>query len=322
MKNILIAILFLISGLAKSQTNAPDYTASITFPASYQVGNYIEFAQATTLMANASGYFEISVAYGRGNIAAAATYIVATSHANPDIWREAGLVNANDYAFNSQRNFTIDVNSNTNKFRVRAINTYGTPGETQGIFIKIRPINFTTSFTTLNTSSITGTDTNVTKFQPMTNEWNLYVGNPFSADGAKIGLKVNGDGNVGIGVNPKSEYKLGVNGAIHTKEVNIDLNNWADYVFEKDYALPTLEEVEEHINEKGHLPSIPSTQEVLKNGINVGDNQRLLLQKIEELTLYSIEQNKKIKALESENGKIKLLLERVENLEKTINQTK
>lgn len=112
-------------------------------------------------------------------------------------------------------------------------------------------------------------------------------------------------GNVGIGINnPKN--KLDVNGTIHAKEINIDLQGWADYVFTEDYRLPTLEEVERHIQEKGHLPSIPSQKEVMENGIDLGNNQRALLQKIEELTLYSIEQNKQIK----------ILSERVEKLEK------
>jgi hypothetical protein len=321
MKNMLIAILLFIISMIKAQTYPSEYITNITFPAGYAKGDYIEFAQASTMYANASGYFEISIVYGRGYLVAASTHLVSTSHSNPDIWREAGVVNANDYTSANQRNFTIDVNSNTNKFRVRAINTYGTPGESQGIFIKIRPINFVTSFTSLSTT-ITGNDTNVTKFQPMTNEWNLYVGNPFSTDGAKIGMKVNGDGNVGIGTNPQNNYKLGVNGAIHAKEVNIDLQGWADYVFEEGYRFPTLEEVEKYIQEKGHLPNIPSVKEVLEQGINIGDSQRLLLQKIEELTLYSIEQNKQIKKLENKNKDLEKQLKKIKSLEEELQEIK
>ncbi|MCT3907097.1 hypothetical protein HZQ01_16695 [Elizabethkingia anophelis] len=99
------------------------------------------------------------------------------------------------------------------------------------------------------------------------------------------------DGNVGIGTtNPQN--KLDVNGTVHAKEVKVDMAGWADFVFEKEYHLPTLDEVEQHIHEKGHLPNIPNTKEVMENGISLGENQKLLLQKIEELTLYSIEQNK------------------------------
>jgi hypothetical protein len=70
---------------------------------------------------------------------------------------------------------------------------------------------------------------------------------------------------------------------------------WADFVFEKEYQLPTLDEVEQHIHKKGHLPNIPNTKEVIENGLSLGESQKLLLQKIEELTLYSIEQNKLIR---------------------------
>lgn len=108
-------------------------------------------------------------------------------------------------------------------------------------------------------------------------------------------LTISPSGKVGIGLTyPQNE--LDVNGMIHAKEVKVDLNGWADYVFKSDYQLLSLEEVEKHIQEKGYLPNVPSEKEVLQNGINLGDNQKLLLQKIEELTLYSIEQNKHLKA--------------------------
>jgi len=103
-------------------------------------------------------------------------------------------------------------------------------------------------------------------------------------------------GKVGIGIaNPKNE--LDVNGTIHSKEVKVDMLNWPDFVFQKEYNLSTLEEVERHIAEKGHLENIPSEEEVLKNGINLGEMNSKLLQKIEELTLYIIAQDKKTEQL-------------------------
>ena len=111
-------------------------------------------------------------------------------------------------------------------------------------------------------------------------------------------------GNVGIGIsNPNN--KLDVNGTIHSKEVKVDMNGWSDFVFKKEYNLPTLVEVEKHIKEKGHLENIPSEDEVLKNGINLGEMNTKLLQKIEELTLYVIAQNKSIEELRQEIKDIK-----------------
>jgi hypothetical protein len=105
-------------------------------------------------------------------------------------------------------------------------------------------------------------------------------------------------GNVGIGT-PTPGYRLDVNGTIHAKEVKIDLNfAQADYVFKPEYKLRTLEEVEQFIKTNSHLPEIPSAVETKENGLNMGEMQNKLLQKIEELTLYTIEQNKKIEKLE------------------------
>ncbi|WP_369012981.1 hypothetical protein [Flavobacterium anhuiense] len=70
------------------------------------------------------------------------------------------------------------------------------------------------------------------------------------------------------------------------------MTGWSDFVFKKEYNLRTLEEVEKHIVEKGHLENIPCEEEVLKNGINLGEMNAKLLQKIEELTLYMIEMKK------------------------------
>ncbi|MEN2401784.1 hypothetical protein GKZ90_0018490 [Flavobacterium sp. MC2016-06] len=110
-------------------------------------------------------------------------------------------------------------------------------------------------------------------------------------------------GNVGIGIKTPIN-KLDVNGTIHSKEVKVDMTGWSDFVFKKEYSLPTLTEVEKQINEKGHLENIPSEEEVLKNGINLGEMNSKLLQKIEELTLYMIDVNKKVKELQVSNAKL------------------
>lgn len=107
------------------------------------------------------------------------------------------------------------------------------------------------------------------------------------------------EGNVGIGLkNPKD--RLEVNGQIHARSVKIDVKDWADFVFEEGYDLPRLREIETYIKKEGHLPNIPSAKDATNNGVQVGEMQKLLLQKVEELTLYLIQQDQEIKALKEE----------------------
>lgn len=96
-----------------------------------------------------------------------------------------------------------------------------------------------------------------------------------------------------------SSGNASLQGKLEAKEVKVTTTPTADFVFADNYSLPTLEEVEQHIKEKRHLPEIASAKEMEKEGVNIGEFQIKLLQKIEELTLYSIEQNKKIKELEA-----------------------
>jgi len=111
-------------------------------------------------------------------------------------------------------------------------------------------------------------------------------------------------GNVAIGTNSvPSGYKLAVEGKIRTREVRVDQDNWPDYVFDKDYNLPSLEEIQKHIKEKGHLINIPSAKEVAKNGVELGEMNKLLLEKIEELTLYILKQEERISQLERKTSK-------------------
>ncbi|MCX8532730.1 hypothetical protein OEA66_10235 [Chryseobacterium sp. KC 927] len=101
-----------------------------------------------------------------------------------------------------------------------------------------------------------------------------------------------------------NEYKLFVNEGIRTEKVKVDIaanNGWADYVFAKDYKLMPLKELDQFINKNGHLPEVPTTEEAIKNGIELKEMNILLLKKIEELTLYTIEQQKRIEALENKS---------------------
>lgn len=115
---------------------------------------------------------------------------------------------------------------------------------------------------------------------------------------ASTKLFIGNNGNIGIGTE-SPDAKLAVNGDVHAKEVRIDLTGWPDYVFEEAYVLPTIEEVERHINEKGHLINIPSATEVETGGLHVSDMIKKQQEKIEELTLYIIELNKQLQEVKA-----------------------
>ena len=107
-------------------------------------------------------------------------------------------------------------------------------------------------------------------------------------------------------------FKLGVNGKIAATEVKVAAYaNWADFVFKKEYKLPTLTEVENHIKKKGHLQNIPSASEVKKDGFFLGEMDAKLLQKIEELTLYTIQQEKQLKIQAEEVRELKELVNKL-----------
>lgn len=103
-------------------------------------------------------------------------------------------------------------------------------------------------------------------------------------------------GNIGIGTTTPSQ-KLSVNGNIAAKKMIISQANWPDYVFDPTYRLKPLSELSAFIQQNKHLPEMPSAAEVEAKGISVGDNQALLLKKIEELTLYVLDLQKQIDQL-------------------------
>jgi hypothetical protein len=112
-----------------------------------------------------------------------------------------------------------------------------------------------------------------------------------------------GSGNVGIGTTNPNQ-KLTVNGTIYGKEVKVDLNvPGPDYVFEENYALPSLTETEAYIKANKHLPEVPSAKEMEANGINLSEMNMLLLKKVEELTLHLIELKKENIQMKEENKK-------------------
>lgn len=164
-----------------------------------------------------------------------------------------------------------------------------------------------------------------------TNSNKLYIENSISAtpliwgDFAADEVKLNGKVGIGtVGAFPTvaggvsvSTYKLFVTGGILTEEVRINASaggtTWADYVFNKDYNLKSLSEVEKYINENGHLPNVPSAARVKEDGIALGEMAKIQQEKIEELTLYIIEQNKVNEKQGEEIAELKKLMIEVIN---------
>ena len=129
-----------------------------------------------------------------------------------------------------------------------------------------------------------------------TNNWaGYFVGDAYISSDLRIGTTIQATG-----------YALSVNGKIACEEVLVeDMASWPDYVFNNDYRLNTLNELEQSILKNKHLPGIPSAAEIEQNGLHLGDMQKKMLEKIEELTLYIIQQNKKIEGLQSEIDRLK-----------------
>ena len=134
----------------------------------------------------------------------------------------------------------------------------------------------------------------------ISNQYPVVIGTgggnqPLILDAARIGIGT---------TNPSS--MLTVAGNINSREVKVTVDAGADFVFEKDYNLPSLESVDKFIKENKHLPEIASAEEMKKDGINLSEMNIKLLQKIEEMTLYMIEMKK-------ENIEMKQRLTKLEN---------
>lgn len=145
-------------------------------------------------------------------------------------------------------------------------------------------------------SIISSTDGTVTGMYIAT-----YTNHPilFSTNHSSAQAVLTTQGNMGIGTTTPAE-KLSVNGNISAKKILVTQNGWPDYVFDRKYNLKSLTEVERFIVKNKHLPEMPSSTEVSQKGISIGDNQALLLKKIEELTLYMIQLRKIIDKQQSQ----------------------
>lgn len=133
----------------------------------------------------------------------------------------------------------------------------------------------------------------------MTFDWDLIVGNTITPTPGILAIKAASNGNVGIGT-PNPTEKLAVNGTIRAKEIKVKASPWPDYVFNDDHQLMPLDSLASFVKENKHLPNIAPAKSVEENGVALGELNRQLLQKIEEMTLYLIDQSREIKSLKNE----------------------
>ena len=127
----------------------------------------------------------------------------------------------------------------------------------------------------------------------------LYVSTNGTGKALQVSGKTQLDGNVTIG-GAFTNYQLNVNGTVKSREVVVTTTNFSGYGFDDDYDLMGLSDLEQVIRQEGHLPGIPSADEVALSGIRIGDMQTRLPEKTEELTPYTIEREKELDPLRSQ----------------------
>lgn len=179
-----------------------------------------------------------------------------------------------------------------------------------------RAIELVGNNTTFDMRSNTATGNFTLGFYPQFNASDIISTIPLGIlVGGHQSIFIPASGNVLIGktTQTNTSYILDVNGNIRANKVVINTTG-ADFVFEPGYRLPSLKTVEQFIKANHHLPGIAPARQMQQDGVNLGDNQTKLLQKIEELTLYIIEQQKQIKALQEENKKITNLQSQIDRL--------
>lgn len=200
-----------------------------------------------------------------------------------------------------------------------ALDVAGTLNATN-ILIDGTPLEGSSSPWTIAGSDISYTDGEVDVTTLNATNINLngstLVSSQWASSGADLSYTT---GNIGIGTNNTQGYMLAVAGNIVAEGVKVELAvNWPDFVFEKDFDLLSLKDIESYINKNGHLPNVPSAEEVKRNGISLGEMDATLLQKIEELTLHSIQQQKEIDSLKILNEKLVNQNKLIQSLEKRL----
>ena len=201
---------------------------------------------------------------------------------------------SNDLDFNL---ISTSTGANIRAYSTNSLNLYSKSSDADGSALQIKDAQM--RFVAGNAGAATASAYSFLKRDNAGNTW-------------KPLLDIHNDGKVVIGdnanINTTGAYKLFVEDGIMTERVNVAIKNssaWHDEVFEIDYQLMPLAELSEYTSKNKHLPEIPSAAEVVKTGVDVGQMESLLLKKVEELTLYVIQQQKQIEAQNTELKQVK-----------------
>jgi hypothetical protein len=248
------------------------------------------------------------------------------SKANAQTWSTLGgnmyLSSGNLGIGTSTPGFVITVNAGLIANTISPLGMFGFSGLATDRSIVFEQLGNSSSATqyfflngTLGTSSAFGSPTLTSAYAPSfgfesnDNNLNIITGTNGTNITPVRAMSFLPSGNVLIGktTQTNSSYKLDVNGSVRVNEIVVNLTG-ADYVFGGDYKLLSLQAVEAYIKEHHHLPEIAPARQMQDEGVNLGENQTALLRKIEELTLYVIQQNKKLERQQKRIDKLEKFL--------------